>query len=482
MVKPDDNGRRRYKMKNKERFFWIILSAFLVVFSAVSFFGPNLLAYQSSSETKEYLDRFEYLFQFLIENYVDEIPVEELYEGALKGLFESLNDPYSYYLTADDMVDMNDTTTGRFGGVGLYISKPAPGTTLTDPLDRFVHVVSPIEDTPAYRAGVHAGDYITKIEDESVEDLNIDEVVDRLRGLPGTDVQVSILRGKDIEFGITLTRAIIEIPTVKEAMLPGNIGYLRIIQFTPYTADRVKEAIKFFESNAYTSLIIDVRGNPGGLLDSVAEIGDFFLSSGPIVSTKSRIRNENEVFRSSRSVLVPEDLPIAVLIDKGSASAAEILAGALKDTGRGTLLGETSFGKGSVQKVMGFHDGGLKLTIARYYTPSDINIDKIGIEPDREVLEKELTEDETESLGKILKENLITNFIDSHPDINENDQTTFIKGLKGKGIVLDDRIIEKLIRNEYDRNLDIPPVYDLDFDIILQEAVRMITAGEIKGK
>lgn len=469
-------------MKNKERFFWIILSAFLLVFSGVSFFAPSLWAYQSSSETKNYLSRFEYLFNYLIENYVDEVPVEVLYEGALKGLFESLDDDYSYYLTADAMEDMNDTTTGRFGGVGLYISKPAPGNTSEDPLDRFVQVVSPIEDTPAYRAGVHAGDYITHIGGEDVVDLTIDEVVDRLRGVPGTDVIVTILRGKEIEFDITLTRAIIEIPTVKEAMLPGNIGYLRIIQFTPFTDDRVKEAIRYFERHSYTSLIIDVRGNPGGLLDSVAKIGDFFLSSGPIVTTKSRIRSENEAFMASRSILVPKDMPIAVLIDRGSASASEILAGALKDTGRGTLIGETTFGKGSVQKVMSFHDGGLKLTIARYYTPADINIDKIGIDPDREVKERELSDEETESLGRILKENLISDFIDNHPDTNDNAQKSFIRKLHQDGIVLEDRIIEKLIRNEYNRNLDIPPVYDLDFDIILQEAVRMLKAGEIQVK
>ncbi len=469
-------------MKNKERFFWIILSAILIVFSGVTFFAPGLWAYQSNSETREYLSRFEYLFNFLIENYVDEVPVEVLYEGALKGLFESLDDDYSYYLTADDMQDMNDTTTGRFGGVGLYISKPAPGNSLEDPLDRFVQVVSPIEDTPAYRAGVHAGDYITMIEGNSVVDLTIDDVVDQLRGAPGTDVVVTILRGKDIEFEITLTRAIIEIPTVKEAMLPGNIGYLRIIQFTPFTDDRVKEAIKYFEDNSYTSLIIDVRGNPGGLLDSVAAIGDYFLSSGPIVTTKSRIKSENEVFMSTRSVLVPEDMPIAVLIDKGSASASEILAGALKDTGRGTLIGETTFGKGSVQKVMSFYDGGLKLTIARYYTPADINIDKIGIDPDREVKERELTDEETESLGRILKENLISDFVKNHSSADKNTRDGFIRELKQDGIVLEDRIIEKLIRNEYNRSLDIPPVYDLDYDIILQEAVRMINTGEITGK
>ncbi|RKX91196.1 MAG: S41 family peptidase [Spirochaetes bacterium] len=469
-------------MKNKERVLWVALTAFLIAFSAFAFTTPKLSALQSGNEVNDYLGSFEYLFQFLLQNYVDEGPPKQLYEGALKGMFESLDDPYSYYLTASDMEKMNDTTIGEFGGVGLYISKPAKSDTADDPYARFVRVVSPIEDTPAYRAGVHAGDYITRIESEPVDDLTIDEVVDKLRGKPGTDVTVTLLRSGDIEFEKTLTRAIIEIPTVKEAMIPGGIGYLRIIQFTPYTDDRVKEAIRFFEKNNYTSLIIDVRGNPGGLLDTVAKTADFFLDKGVIVSTKSRIKSENEVFYAKRSILVPKNIPIAVLIDKGSASAAEILSGALKDTGRGVLVGETSFGKGSVQKILPFHDGGVKLTIAKYYTPSGVNIDKIGIDPNYEVKEEELSDEETAALGRILKEQLITNFIDTHPDPTMKQREDFINKLHQDGIALEDRLLERLIQNEINLMMDKPPVYDLDYDLALQEAVRLIKTGKIKGQ
>ncbi len=468
-------------MKNKERFLWIAVTVFLAASSVFLLVAPKAIASPSSNETKEYLGRFEYLFQFLLQNYVDKVPPKQLYEGALKGMFDSLNDPYSYYLTANDMQKMNDTTVGEFGGVGLYISKPAKNDTEDDPYAKYVRVVAPIEGTPAYKAGLHAGDYITKIEKEPVDKLSIDDVVHKLRGTPGTEVEVTILRSKDIVFKKKIRRAIIEIPTVKEAMIPGGIAYLRIIQFTPYTDDRVKEAIRYFEKNNYTSLIIDVRGNPGGLLDTVAKVADFFLSSGTIVSTKSRIKSENEVFTAHRSILVPKNIPIAVLIDKGSASAAEILAGALKDTKRAVLVGETSFGKGSVQKIMPFHDGGVKLTIAKYYTPSGVNIDKIGIKPDVEVKEKKLTDAETKALGTILKENLITQFVDNNPEITPAMETSFIKGLHKKGIKLDDRILKKLIRNEIDLHMDVPPVYDLEFDLTLQEAVRLIKTGQIKG-
>ncbi len=468
-------------MKNKERILWITITIFLTVGSVFLLVTPKAIASPANNETREYLGRFEYLFQFLLNNYVDKIPPKQLYEGALKGMFASLHDPYSYYLTANDMKKMNDTTVGEFGGVGLYISKPAKNEITDDPNAKYVRIIAPIEGTPAYRAGLHAGDYITKIEKEPVDKLSIDDVVNKLRGKPGTEVEVTILRGKDIYFKKKLKRAIIEIPTVKEAMIPGGIGYLRIIQFTPFTDDRVKEAIQFFKKHNYTSLIIDVRGNPGGLLDTVAKVADFFLSSGTIVSTKSRIKSENEVFTAHRSILVPKNIPIAVLIDKGSASAAEILAGALKDTGRAVLVGETSFGKGSVQKIMPFHDGGVKLTIAKYYTPSGVNIDKIGIKPDVVVKEKELTKEETEALGKILKENLITKFVDNNPKITPQMEAAFIRKLHKEGINLKDRLLEKLIQNEIDLHMDNPPVYDLKFDLTLQEAVRLIKTGQIKG-
>jgi carboxyl-terminal processing protease len=471
-------------MKTNDRYTWIGVSLFIVVFALAATFAPTLLAQQMDSNTQNYINRIEYAFNFILKNYVDEIPPEELYEGAMKGLFESLDDPYSYYLTKSDMEDISDTTTGKFGGVGLYISKPAEPEETDDPdapKNRFVNVVAPIEDTPAYRAGIHAGDLITKIEGESTEDLTIDEVVDRLRGEPGTTVQVTIRRGKNITFKVDLKRAIVEIPTIKHAMIEdSSIGYIRIIQFTPYTDKRLEEALSELESKGYESLIVDVRGNPGGLLQSVTDVMDFFLDEGLIVSTRSRIPQENEEYRADSSVQVPKDIPIAVLIDEGSASASEILAGAFDDSGRGALIGETTFGKGSVQRIIPFGQGGFKLTISRYFTPDGVNIDKVGIEPNVTVKDPELSETENAALKRIFEENLIKNFVDKNPEASEEERQAFIDRLqRDENLDLTDRQLGRLLRNEYHRRMDFPPVYDLEYDRQLQKAVELIKTGSI---
>ncbi len=471
-------------MKKADRYTWIGVSAFIFVFTLAAAFAPTLLAQQTDDGTQQYINRIEYAFNFILKNYVDEVPPEELYKGALKGLFESLDDPYSYYLTKSDMKDISDTTSGKFGGVGLYISKPAKPEETDNPnapKNRFVNVVSPIEDTPAYRAGIHAGDLITKVEGESTEELTIDEVVDRLRGEPGTSVEVTIRRGENITFKVQLERAIIEIPTVKHAMIEDtSIGYLRIIQFTPYTSKRIKEALGEFEEKGYESLVIDVRGNPGGLLQAVTDVMDLFMDEGLIVSTRARIPSENEEYRADSSTQIPQDMPVAVLIDKGSASASEILAGAFDDSGRGALIGETTYGKGSVQRIIPFGDGGFKLTISRYFTPDGVNIDKVGIEPNVTVKEPELVESENDALKRIFEENLIKNFVDNNPEASEEEKKAFIDRLQTEeNLDLSDRQLGRLMQNEYHRRMDFPPVYSLNYDRQLQKAVELIKSGEI---
>ncbi len=481
-------------MKRGERTAWIAVTAFVAVFAGGLALSPNLLfADQSGADSQYYVNRLQYAFDFILNNYVDRVPAEQLYEGAMKGLFDSLEDPYSYYLTGSDIKDLTDTTTGRFGGVGLYISRPIsarqadgdedePEAAPRDDRAKYIKVVAPIEDTPADRAGIHAGDYIIKVEDESTADLTVDDVVDRLRGTPGSDVEVTILRGKNITFNVTITRAIIEVPTVKHDMIDGEIGYLRIIQFTPYTDDRVREAISEFERQGYSSLVIDVRGNPGGLLTAVTDTVDFFFPSGVIVSTKSRIPQENDLFIADPSILVPTDLPVVVLIDEGSASASEILAGAFKDTDRGLLIGETSFGKGSVQKIIPFGESGFKLTISRYYTPSDVNIDKVGITPDIVVKEEELSEEDGESLQKIFENSYIKNFVDQNPNASEAEKARFVRSLqREKNIDLDTILLRRLLKNEYHRRMDFPPVYDLEFDKALKDAIQRIRRDEVQA-
>jgi carboxyl-terminal processing protease len=471
-------------MKNREKITWLMLTAGLFIFGLITTLNPRIEAQQTDQITQQYIDRIQYALNFILQNYVDEVPPEELYEGAMKGLFESLNDPYSYYLTAEDMEDLTDTTTGKFGGVGLYISKPAGNE--DDPeaingMDAYIKVVAPIEDTPAYRAGIHAGDYITRIEGESTKNLTVDDVVERLRGEPGSTVTVTILRGKNISFDVDITRAIIEIPTVKYDFIDGDIGYIRIIQFTPYTDDRVREALRDFEGRGVKYLILDVRGNPGGLLNSVTETVDLIQTEGTIVSTRSRVASENEVFKARPDQEISDDIPIVVLIDQGSASASEILAGALKDTGRGILIGETSFGKGSVQKIIPFGNSGFKLTISRYYTPSGVNIDKIGIEPHIEVKEPEFSDEENEALKRIFEEGLITEFVNRNPDAGEAEKEAFLRELQSRhGIALDDIVLRKLLRNEYHRRMDFPPVYDLEYDLALQKAIELLKDGTIR--
>jgi carboxyl-terminal processing protease len=451
----------------KERTLWIVVTAFLAAVIVLLSFAPRVLAGNQEAETQRLLSTFFEVFRFVQEHYVDEDKVDpnNLIEGAMRGMFEALDDPHSAYLSPEEMRDLDDTTMGRFGGVGLIISK----------IDRGVEVVAPIEGTPAYRAGVNAGDLIVAVDGESVVDLNIDEVLSVLRGEPGSSVTMTIIRGKNLRFDVRVVRDMIEVPTVRQDMIPGGIGYLRIIQFTPLTVDRVEEALQQFADSGYSSLIIDLRSNPGGLLSGVIDIADFFLSKGPIVSTRSRVASENHVFyASSRNTMVPADLPIVVLIDRGSASASEILAGALQDTGRATIMGEKSYGKGSVQQIKRVGDAGFRLTMSRYYTPLGKNIDKIGISPDVPIQEPELSEEEEQALSRIIEEELIKDFLSRYPNPTDEDIDSFERELVNKDVRLDDRYIRRLVRNELNRTNNNPPVYDLEFDLVLQEAVNYL--------
>jgi len=466
--------------RTKERLIWAGVTsslAVLVTFLILNMSAPSVSAQSNNSynrDVEKYMGLLKNAYYYVLNNYVEEIPPEELFKGAMDGLFESLDDPYSVYLDELAVQNLTDTTQGKFGGVGLYISKSAIFDE-ENPYGRkpYVEVVAPIEDTPAYKAGIHSGDYIFKINGESAKDLSTSEVSDLLRGTPGTPVDVTILRGENITFDVTLNRANIEIPTVKEDIINENIGYMRIIQFTPYTAPRIEEALKTFKRNRYKALIIDLRGNPGGLLSSVVKISDYFFNDGLIVSTKSRIEGESEIYTAKRGTLVDSDIPIVVLIDNGSASASEILTGALKDRERAIVVGQTSYGKGSVQTMVGLGDSAIKLTMARYYTPSGISIDKTGIEPDVQIELPEFSDEELESYTQLIEKNSIREFVLTN-SVNSRTIETFIKDLRENNNVLSDRTIKRLISSEENRQSDNPPVFDLEYDESLIKAVELI--------
>ena len=467
----------------KDRKIWLWLSGAFMALILFLAFVPVSFA-QNSGKNSQYGMIFDEMMRFIKSYYVEDVDEQTLFEGAMKGMFEAIGDPYSVFMTEKEMDALSDTTTGQFGGVGLYISKHYGDTSFDQEHLPYVRVVAPIEDTPAYRLGIHAGDYIIKVGDKSTETMALDEVTEMLRGEPGTKVTVTFLRGDNITFTYEIERAIIEVPSVKSDIIDKNIGYLRIIQFTPTTTDKVKEALENFSKKRIKSLVIDLRSNPGGVLDAAVDIADMFLDDGVIVSTKGKVASPslNHVYRANKKTKLSKSIPIAVLIDKGSASASEILAAALSDNGRAVLIGETTYGKGSVQQVRALGKDGFKLTMSKYYTPKDVNINKVGIPPAKEVKDRELTEDEKTSYKKLIEDYRIQKFVKENPKPSDLQIDTFIQQLKSEGIVLEDRIIRKLIRNELNLSLDNPPVYDLEFDIVLQEAVRMLKAGEISVK
>ncbi|MDR2632090.1 MAG: S41 family peptidase [Treponema sp.] len=425
---------------------------------------------EGSQQTWQYTSIIQNVFDFIQKHYVEAVDPKLLYEGAMKGMFNALGDPYSSFLAERDMMDLNETTQGNFGGVGLYISKPERA----DGKGAYVEVAAPIEDTPGWRAGINPGDLIVEINGESTDGLSMDDVLARLRGEPGGEVKLLIRRNEKLEFPVTLIRALIEVPTTKYAMI-NDVGYLKLLTFTPRTLDRAKEAIESFKANHYRSIILDLRNNYGGLLQSAVGISDLFLEEGVVVSTKSRIPSENMVFNARKQTSIPQDIPVIVLINRGSASASEIVAGALKDRGRAYLVGEKSFGKGSVQQVYPLDKSGFKITTARYYTPSDVNIDKIGIPPDLEVKFPEFTEADAEKLAALIKTNRIPDFIKAHPQATGVEIAAFAGQLHTE-YLLDTLLLRRLIRNEQYRTTQ-APVYDLEYDVQLQEAIKILQGG-----
>ncbi len=415
------------------------------------------------------------VFDYVEQNYVDELDPKILYEGAIKGMLDAIGDPYTVYLDPEYMRDLNDTTEGSFGGVGLSISKAIEST---PEKPAYVEVASPIEDTPGQRAGIQAGDLITAIDGLPTPDMTMNEVLGKLRGKIGEPVTVTIRRGANMNFDVTLIRALIEVPTVKYGMI-GKTGYMRLIQFTPETPHRVQEALDSFEKNRYENMIIDLRDNPGGLITSVTEIADKFIDNGPIVSTKSRLVFENQVFKASPSKTIAhtKNKPIVVIINRGSASASEILSGALKDNHLAILVGERTYGKGSVQQVIPLSEvDGMKITMARYYTPSDTNIDKVGIPADVEVAYPKLTEEDEKAYVDLIKDNKIEDYVLKHVKMTEADIAEFAKELR-KTYPLEERLLRRLIRNQVNKT-ETAALYDLDYDIQLGRALEILGSSQ----
>ena len=361
----------------------------LLLFSSPSIADEDNYSPLDSPSFFEGLNTFTAVFSQIKQMYVDEIDDETLFNNAIRGLIEGL-DPHSSYLEPVDQSKVSESTMGKFGGLGIVIGTKGD----------YIEVVSPIDDTPAYRAGLKAGDIILQIGDQNVSQINLEEGVKLMRGAPGTTIKLTIGRPDIAPFVVEITREVITVTSAKGLLLEEGIGYLRVAQFQRPTAEVVEKIIgDLVEKNEadLDSLIIDLRNNPGGLLDSSIDISNLFIDEpGIVVYTEGRTPSSNMSFPTKPGDIL-NGAPIVVLMNVGSASASEIVAGALQDHKRAIIMGEESFGKGSVQSMMGLQDGyGLKLTTARYFTPSGRSIQAKGISPDIELDNISLKGDEEE--------------------------------------------------------------------------------------
>jgi carboxyl-terminal processing protease len=356
---------------------WVVIGAvFLYTLFLEKLNTENICAQeQPYSELRTFTEALS----IVKKNYVEEIDDHELIYGAIKGMLNSL-DPHSSFMTPEMYKEMQIDTSGEFGGLGIRIGIK----------DGVLTIIAPIEDTPAFKAGVKAGDKIIKIEGESTKNMSLHDAVTRLRGPKGTSVTITIFReGYEKTIDFTIVRDIIQIQSVKSRVIDDKIGYVKLIQFQEKTSQDLAEHLKEFNNKGIDSLILDLRNNPGGLLTSSVEVAGQFLSSGKtIVSIKGR--DGEKITYKAKSKFENYDYPMmVVLVNEGSASASEIVAGALRDWNKAVIMGKKTFGKGSVQTVIPLSDGsGLRLTTARYYTPKDISIQSKGIIPDIEVDQK----------------------------------------------------------------------------------------------
>ena len=361
--------------KRKVNYMKILLK-YLLLFLFIIFFSNGTAANENDIYKK--IDLFSEVLDKINKEYVDDVDQSEAMDAAINGVLQSL-DPYSSYMSPDSFKDMKTETSGEFGGLGIEVGME----------HGVVKVISPIDNTPASKVGVKAGDYIVKIDDIQVQGKSLTEAVDLMRGPVGSDIKITVRRrGEKNALTFIITRDIIKVASVKSKIIDEKTGYLRLTSFNENSSDQIEDKInEFNKNNKVENYILDLRNNPGGLLSQAIKISDFFLDNGEIVSTKSKRKYENRKWFAKKGDILNENTLI-VLINYGSASAAEIVAGALQDHKRAILIGESTYGKGSVQSIIPLkNDGAIRLTVSKYYLPSGKSISDVGVTPDIEVSE-----------------------------------------------------------------------------------------------
>jgi len=427
---------------------------------------------QESSELYDGLRLFGKAFSIVHNQYVEDVKTKTLVYGAIDGMLKSLGDPHTRFMTPEVFKEMKVETEGSFSGLGIVIGLKQDN----------LMVISPIEGTPAYLAGIKAGDYITEIDGTSTKNISLVEAVQKLRGKQGTQVIITIKRdGVENPFKVTINRAIIEIHSVKSDVIQTDVGYIRITNFNQNTAQEFTDSLVKLQKRGIRSLVIDLRNDPGGLLESAIDVSDNLLSKNSlIVSIAGRQQEMNREFRTTGKGLYLDN-PIIVLLNEGSASASEILAGAIKDNKRGLTIGVKSYGKGSVQTVLPLPDGsGIALTTAKYFTPSGVCIHGKGIIPDIIVEMPEITPKDQEMWLKLDDSQYLKDFAKGRSSYTDEDIKNLQQTLSKNKIELSEMILRRAINIEIGRlNGGKEIVCDLKCDPQLQRAVDIMIATKI---
>ncbi len=450
---------------NRERKIHLTLLIFLFGF----FLGTGTsLVFSAEEPSFTYLDYFHSVYQTIKFRYVEQTNAKELFYGAIDGMIRSLDDPYSRFLGEEEYAEFNEVVTGQFVGIGIEITVK----------DDEVIVITPISDSPADKAGIMSGDRIVRIDDIELDDKNLTKVLETIKGKRDTTVKLTIEReGFTEPLEVTVTRKPIKISAVKHGVLhelPAT-GYIKITNFYDDTHLQVRDAVNDLQNKGMRSLILDLRNNPGGNMETCIHIADYFLEPGKIIVT-TRGRDGSgvqEEYKSQESRLFSGEL--LVLVNNGSASASEILAGALKDNGRADIAGEKTFGKALVQQIMDIEKGktGYALTVQKYFTPSGEMIHKKGIAPDHSIAQELIPPEDRKNLGRVLNDGLISSFAQSHPEYNESNVRSLVDFLESKQLPISKRVASYFYKNEVE--LEKPsPLYDLEFDIQLKKSLQYL--------
>jgi len=446
--------------KIKERSFYFTV----LVFMSGIFLGINFSFLQASTDSAyRYLDQFHQVYQLIESKFVENSKSEKLFVGAIKGMIKSLDDPFTRYLDKQSQEELKEMTSGKFYGVGIEITIR----------NGELVVISPIDNSPAMKSGIMAGDVITYVNGRAIRGEKMMETIKKIKGLPGSTVKLTIRRdGFDENLNFTVKRAPIKLKSVESAIIE-NIGYVKIKNFGSNTSEDVKKRLLNFNKKKIDKVIFDLRYNPGGLLTSAISISDLILKKGlRIVSTKER-DGKNEVIYYSKNDSIYKD-KLIVLVNKGSASASEILSGAIRDNKRGKLIGEKTFGKGSVQQTYSLdNETSVAITIAKYYTPSGEMIHKKGINPDFVVAQEKMSKRDMKNLKIVRKTKLLENFVKKGMKYSEKSKKEFEELLKSKKIILSLKTKNFILKNQILKYIK-KPLFDIEFDKQLVIALKRI--------